>query len=253
MNAPILTTYAYHPHDPLGGGFGDFLSEIGKRAIGLFKAVVGLRDNLKPSVRTLLEKIGNLPIVGVKICRRPLNQVLDLLVEVARQGAEKDEVLDKKPDKLFHLFLIVKLNNGQEYRLEKNEDINLIPYEPNPLDETREIALPEQGKGGAVYGGYWTVGGAELPLSLYKMLEQTKKEIGDKDFFTYNATSLNCQRFVFDVLRSNGFPIMRDMADWILQRVSNLVPKWAEKVMYFFTSLANRGKMIIEGYGEGTQ
>ena len=214
-----------------GAGFWDSVQSY---LDGIAQAFQGNRDNLKPSVRKILDKTANSTILDIICCRTAIASALDIIVNAARQTSSYKE-LDAKPDKLFHLYLVIQLTDGSVYRLEKNQDINLIPYKPDPLEEYIEIGAPD------------------LDVTIEEFLGITLSVIGIKNFFNYSATSLNCQRFCYDNIVSNGIQLEAWKKDWILQKVNKLLPSWADKVFNFVTDTANRGNLIIEGYGAGEE
>jgi len=217
------------PHFSKGDVEGQGLfDEIMRRLRGIKMALSGTRTNLKPSVRQYLQKIGNQLITKLKVCRRAVGPALLQVVKTINQiGGHVPPI---PHDKLYHLFLVIAIQDGSVWMFEKVEDVNIEPFQPSPLDECIEIPL--------------TSG-----LTINKMIDTTLKTIGNKSFFNYDALTTNCQRFIYDVLRSNNLLILPQLKDFILQDVSQLTPRWGQKLLYFITSLANRGKTIIQGEG----
>jgi hypothetical protein len=207
---------------------GSFLGEIKKYYQRFLLALKGTRTNLKPSVRELLKKIGDIQIISLDIIRTPLKAGVKMLLDTFNKLGN---LRDISHDKLFHLFIVITLDNGEKYVLEKNEDINIKKYEPSQLDEGMHIENINK----------------ELTINI--LLGKTLEKVGEKRFYHYDAFSTNCQVFVLDVLKSNNIPFSEHLYHFILQNVSAMVPPWAEKVSSFFTDLANRGKIILQGEG----
>lgn len=211
------------------GFFGDVWSEVKRRLNGVKMAIKGVRTNLKPSVRKILEKNDGV-ITEMYACRRPLSSKFKQLIHWVGSLGQSSQAHDD----LFHLFLVVKLDNGHTYVMEKNEDINIKPYEPNDLDECIPIPLNQS-------------------ITMAEALLVTRERVGDKRFYLYDAFNGrgggNCQSFVMDVLTSIGIDVSPSVKDFILQDVSTLVPEWSQKLASFFTSLYNRGKTFVVGEG----
>lgn len=197
----------------------EYNKEGGKIAVPLHN-----RIGYKPSMREILEQIGDRRIISMMIVRRPLGKALNTIINQ----------ISKPHDQLFHLFLIINVQGtGNYYILEKNEDLNMYHnYKPHPLDERMYVET-----------------GVRSDLTINKLLENTRNAIGDKAMFDYNAFNNNCQKFVYDVLKSNGL-LRQNHTEFIMQNVENLVPHWAKKVAYFFTSLKNRLNQTVQGEGE---
>jgi hypothetical protein len=210
-----------------GSGILDFIKGISGRVKGFFHALKSNRTNFKPSVRQILESDGNFEITSMNVCRTPLKTTFNMLLNVINKvsGFKGDY-----HDRLFHLFIVVKLSNGRELKIEKNEDVNISTYKKSPIEDC--ITIPFNRK-----------------MSINDLLNNTLNSIVQKQFFDYNAISSNCQRFIFDILKSNGLLRESDIK-FIMQKVDNLIPQWAEKIMYIVTSMANRSKLITEGYGK---
>lgn len=252
------------------GRLSDARAELARHWRGLVAAMRGTRTNLKPAARRMLETYGNLPILKLQVMRRPLSQKVSVLMNLfgvdkyhkptsseasaavattgsgyrTRVGGDAGTRLHRviaQPrlrvggaggvahDQLFHLFFVANLGSANIV-LEKNEDINLGIYKPNQLDEAVTIPTPS---------GY----------TLMKLLSTAIERVPAARLFHYDAFSTNCQRFVIDVIDANRLPISTAARSFILQDVGQLARPWQKKLTSFFTSLANRGKMAIQGEG----
>lgn len=198
---------------------------------GIFRAFQGNRDNLPPSVRDILSKEGNVPVTGLQVARRPLAKTFNTLLETANilDGSSGTRVI---PDDLFHLFLIIQLQNGKNWRAEKNETINIIPYTPTKGLEQRLVINP-------------------IPpgLTMNNMIERTRKRVGDTAFYNYSSHQYNCQHFTLNMLLASGIPVSNEMYNFIMQDVASMSPEWVKSISYFLTSLKNRIGLITSGYG----
>lgn len=216
-----------------GAGLWD---EVKRRWRGLKMAFRGIRSNIKPSTRALLEQIGSIPIVTLTPVRRVLSAKIGFLVGLFR--GVRTSLKQPKPshDTLFHLFVVARLQDGRQFIIEKNEDINVIPYEAQDADDVfkRDFTPPSS---------------SERANTISVMLEAARRYMGDEHLFTYDAFSWNCQDFVLNFLLGNGINIGSDARAFIMQDVSELVPEWAKKVTHGVTSFYNRLKTAI--YGEG--
>ena len=79
--------------------------------------IINFKDNIPPSVKNALNKIGSNKIVSARVGRTPVQAII--------QGALKT-VANVPYDDLFHLFIELTLDDGQKWILEKIERINLV-------------------------------------------------------------------------------------------------------------------------------
>jgi len=150
------------------------------------------------------------------------------MVRGAPPSVEGDTVVH---DQLFHLFVIVSVD-GSLFIIEKNEDINVQPYEYDDNDDIfpDPFERPES-------------------ITIIEILYNTKEFMGDEAFFTYDAFSWNCQNFVMSLLEGNGIHVSDEARSFILQDVSELAPMWAQRLAHGITSFYNRLKLAIAGEG----
>lgn len=207
-----------------GEGLKDLFDEIGRRIKGFELSLKGYRKNIKPSSRKVLEKYGNMEIKDVKVCRRPISDKIGKLLKVF-QNKEKVPF-----DTLFHLFLVLTLENGKQISVEKNADINIQEFKPKKIEECRSIKNQPN-------------------KTINLLLENTRAKIGDENFFEYDALNRNCQIYIRDLLVTNHYKLDADLQDFILQNVEGIVPKTVEKIAKVFTDFANRVGLVIEGKG----
>ena len=219
--------YVYSIDDKhLGGDLTSFLNDIGRRLSGITMAISGTRTNLKPSVRKILEQDGDITVKDIKVCRSPLKRGINYIINFINAVEERTPAHDV----LFHLYMIITLDNGKQYIIEKNEDINIKPFEAEELTECRDIITP-------------------TGLTMRTMLDRTLNAVGSERFYHYDAFSNNCQQFVKDVITSNGIQLDNDKIAFIMQDVSDVLPDWAQEVTRFATDLQNRINTVIEGEG----
>jgi hypothetical protein len=146
-------------------------------------------DQLNPRIKKHLMLYGRYKIINIQICRKPIQQHINTLLNVLSFGQFEENLKNSEYDKLFHLFLYITIETNLKIVLEKNERINLeINY--NKLDNQTEFLNIDN------------INNNNLTLNI--LLENTKKQMGETNFFKYSSHSYNCQNFVLNVLSSNG-------------------------------------------------
>jgi len=202
---------------------GSVPNDIKDKVKDIIHAIEGTRKGIKPQSRKILESIGSKVVKTLTVVRRPLPKVISLLVKLANFN-----LLKPSHDQLFHLFLVYEYDDGKKYILEKNEEINIEEYSLEKNDDVRQLTI-------------------KLPYTMNGMINTTIKKVGEEAFYHYSAFSDNCQKFVFDVLRSNHVYMSNEIQKFILQDVKNLVPEWAKKIVNVGTDIVNRIDIIREG------
>jgi hypothetical protein len=127
------------------GIFQDVRNKFEKITAGVQREAVDLRDKVidagqqvvskitsKPTrvsakVRTLLSKIGDMPIASAEIVRSPVQSIVQQAINFVSGGEFKKAIADKPYDDIFHLMIILTLENGKKYSLEKNAKFTLQP------------------------------------------------------------------------------------------------------------------------------
>ncbi len=158
------------------------VSAVGEYA----SAVFGGRNDYPPKVRDILEKVGEKYITGITIGRTPVSGLLTGALSLFSMG-KFGKRLEKNFDELFHLFVILTLEDGTKVSLEKNEVIN--------MDINPSLKRPDQESK--------IVDNNKIPyLTINVMLFNTKKFMGNK-YFNYDAANNNCQDYIVAFFKSN--------------------------------------------------
>lgn len=206
----------------------DVGQEVKRRVEGVQMAVKGTRTNLPPKSRFVLAHYGHIPIVEIRVGRAPINKAVSTALKVANKLTRWDEI---PFDKLYHLYLILKLKGGRQIFMEKNQEIG-ISIAPRPYDRGIIIPLP-----------------TDRTLNASGMFDLTGDTVGANRVFHYDAFSNNCQMFVIDMLESNHIPISTKAMKFILQDVKTLAHPAIQKIAQKGTDVINRVQTVIEGRG----
>jgi len=98
----------------VGSGIGDFLRQV----------FTG-RDQLDRKSQSVLDKNGSSNIKQVWVMRAPIQAFLTDFLNIITLGKFNKEMLKNGHDKLFHLSAVVLLENGNRYRVEKNDTVKI--------------------------------------------------------------------------------------------------------------------------------
>ena len=207
--------------------------------------------NFNPSVKKVLRKYGDKKIKSLSVARKPVSGVIQSAINyISKNGLEKARQKYAYDD-IYHLALVVELDSGKRLTVEKNEIVSITEGAPaTSTTEYKPVRL--------VYsmGGY----------TLDKMLKATIDKVGDRRFFFYDAFNQrgggNCQRFVMDVLKSNGL-LTEALKKFIYQDATGIgesigsrsrgIARVATDTMGFFRKAIGRGKTKGGRGGRGRQ
>jgi len=197
-----------------------------------FDAIYSGRNDFQPKVRAILQKYGDIPIVGAEIRRTPLSTVMMATLSVASFGK-----IDKNNpyDKLFHLCMVVELEGGVQILIEKNEVINMevnTPVRPNTQSRQIDKLKPS------------------AKLTIKQMMQNTKDRMGSK-FHLYSARDCNCQDFIRNVLIANRLDTPELLA-FVKQDTRQVFEglTYLRKGINSLTDFASRLNVIKEGAGQ---
>lgn len=167
--------------------------------MSLIKVLKG--NSYTNSVQSILNTVGGKNITQMTIYRTPLSTILKFLLSVTSKG-EFDKRLKELPfDTLYHLFLVIKLDNGNKYILEKNEVINLKKF----------TSIPKNSESLEVIGNFPTMN---------ELLNNTKL-IMKGNYYTYQAQRNNCQLFIHSILKANSLG-NNENSNFVLQDTESL-------------------------------
>ncbi len=179
--------------------------------------------------REFLNKNKDKKIVSIDQARMPVNGIVQSAVNGLSLGGFKKKLKEQGQPTAYHDFLIVTLDDGHRYRIEKNHVAESMAAKNTDFDYiTRRVDL--RGKNITLPGLYDTA------------------SRGDKDFHKYRGGSRNCQDHVRSVLERNGLDAAPDLpkqdADALVKTVVG-----GERVPNFITDLAGHADRVIHGDG----
>jgi hypothetical protein len=212
----------------------DAAKYVSRRVVNTAKNIITgnvIRDNYPPYIRTLLQKIGDVPITEMSIRCDPIQSMLNTVFNLITLGKWNTARKRYSYDKLFHLGLEVVVN-GERYVIEKNEVINVAPAKPH-TNTTEIMNVP--------YNGSHTIN---------SLLDGGKRILGN-NYFKYDAFKNNCQDFIIAILTGNNIG-NQSVYGFVKQPLENLLkelPSYTDKVAKAITDMG--GVFNTALYGEG--
>jgi len=205
------------------------LGQVGSRVYNWINDKPLLQD-FSVSAKNFLTQYGDAVIVGVKVCRAPINSYLQRFLDNINRGNFNLANEINKPDKLFHLWMEISFNlKGR---------VGTCIYEKNDKPEFR--------LGSKSYT-------SSIPIQILKnltinqMCEEAISRVGKQRYFIYRWNDFNCQQFIKDNLQSNSFGWNQQVQDFILQDLTHLINQVGvqgdllNKVVNFFSKFKSVG------------
>jgi hypothetical protein len=215
-----------------GSGLFDSIKHGLQRVRDMFKPRT---DSYNDKSQKTLQLYGNEPITSMYIMRAPIKSMVDTLLNFLSLG-KWNEIKEKNNyDKFYHLSLVCEVGH-RKIIVEKNEQPNISTGFAH--EEDSEIFHID------MHGKILTLSG---------LLENTRKLIGDTQFFVYDAfRGQNCQNFIDNILKSNDL-LTPEAHAWLFQPIEKIVedlPEYVPHVSKALTDIANVANKLTGGYEE---
>jgi hypothetical protein len=140
-----------------------------------------LFGNATQRVKNFMKEHGEEKITSLTIARTPIQGAIATAMELASGGNFESSVKKQGYDKYFHLYLII---NGK-YKLEKNQNLNIVDYKPQEDEEQYPLSSPNK--------------------TINEFIQKGIDQVGEKDFFgNYDPLKRNCQWLLMNLLKGNG-------------------------------------------------
>lgn len=174
-----------------GTGLYDYVKKKATSAVNVIKDVSHKvftgNTGMPPNVQRILDKFGHNYIKHIDIVRNPVGDALITALSIVSMGQFGRNLKNSPYDKLFHLKIIITLDNDHRISMEKVERVNLVE---NPKEVNLQQEIP------------CTMNGRYLTLS--ELYQNTMDYMGYDKFYDYSSRDNNCQHFILSVLLANG-------------------------------------------------
>jgi len=200
---------------------------VGKNLLDLL--LNGPRTNYPPKVRQMIKQHGEKKITSISVARSPIQAIYKKVINIILDNKMEENRKKLNYDDIFHLYLIITLDDGTILRLEKNQVISMKPYTKSTA---QEMQVPYKGN-----------------LLLGQLLINGQKSHG-QTYFTYDSIRANCQIYVYHILKGSKL-INKQLETFILQDAPALISNDTkfEKTARTITNLASIFDQLIEGRG----
>lgn len=197
----------------------------------------GREQGLPPYSRDTLKKYGSHRVVNAILFRRPIPSALTYALKLY---VDNNKIFTTSYDKLFHLGVMLILDNGIIISVDKNQVINIKKIDKIEVQSTKTgTEIKEVNLNNHIY-------------TLDQVISNTRTRMGDK-FEVYNAFTSNCQDLILNLLDANKYGNKSDRI-FIKQDLTELI-KNIQLYPYFqaflqgVTDLARLTDIILYGKG----
>ena len=200
--------------------------DVGTEAIDRVKTAISGRTQAPPIVRNLLSKQGDKVITAINVGRTPVNSVITSILNAVSQGKLEENQKKLGFDQIFHLFLVITLEGGYRFLIERNESVHVSNGD---LNRGTQISVPLNKK-----------------ITLNKFIDTGSS--GNSSFWQYSVSQNNCQAFCLDLLSKNGL-LTSEASKFITQDAIKLLENTgavkgiADKI----TDFAGRLHVLVHG------
>ena len=172
-------------------------------------------------IKKILKKYGDKKILAIRVGRRPISNMVEKAFNIISLG--KWDKLRKKYyyDKLFHLFLIITLEDGTKLSLEKNDIVNIDVNDSRCSQKNVDCIEIEY---------------QQNSISVTDLIKKPLNRIGKEDYFIYDPFELNCQIFIKSILETFGL-FNTNVKNFVYQDIRNIIKelpfyvKWTAKAL----------------------
>jgi len=170
-------------------------------------------DKLKKQLNT----IGNIPIRKIWYSRKPINSGIKKALNFLTLGKFNKKQDDLKYDGVYHDSVVIELNNGNKYRLEKNHVIELNTYRYSDTDKLTEMPMKDS-------------------LTINTLLNNVNKE---PNLYKYDHRDNNCQNFASNISKDSGLNKGKDNDIQNSKELTKALPDTVNDVMNTITNVAS--------------
>lgn len=205
----------------------------------------GGRRQAPPAVRKILETNPDAKVVKAQAAIVPVGKPIQSFLNWTSGGKYEKKRQELGYNDINHAYVILTLDNGKTYRLEKNHVVEMYSYNvKNDRNDKIDLQLSSQ----PLLSSF--LGNAE------KYQESTKAEGKRGNFWQYDPQNNNCQYFVDDLVKGNTEVQNKEEANkfFFQPRSDELIEtagKWKTHLKYI-VPLASIGDRLINGEGVPT-
>ena len=186
------------------------------------------RTNAPPKIRKWIEENRSRLINKIVVCRKPVQSAVKSLLDIISFGKFSKSLKGLHYDNIFHLYIYITLGKTT-WRIEKNEVVTLVEDNRDIDEDCIDITINKR-----------------IKLGMF----MKKGELYQKDFWSYDPKSNNCQDFAFSLMIGNNLITHSGQITFIKQDAEAIFknnPEYLAKIGKTFTDIAGIFDVLKEG------
>ena len=195
-----------------------------KNAYNVITSPIEALYKMPKQVLDTLNKYGNNTVNEIIIARVPIKRVINILLNSITLGTFKEESRKYNYDDVYHLFAILKLDNGKKLITERNQRVVL--KEIDSISAKDIIVI-------------------NTNITLNKLFDNAIKLDGKK-IWRYDPVEHNCQNYITTLLRASNL-FNNELDKFINQDVLKLLPGTSRKIATATTDISSIVENIFKG------
>lgn len=206
------------------------INDISHTATDITNKLIHGTTELPPNFKRMLEKYGDKRIVRMSAVRQPLQQALEMALDVTSQGKlGKESLKNEDIDKLYHLKLEIGLEGVDHSLALEKEAVVTLTYDP------------KHGKGFEVM----PINKDFHDLTLNDLISNAQRAMGSA-FIKYSSKDNNCQRFVDEILTASNLNDS-EIKKFVVQDLKHLFSNTYRKLTNTITDIGAKAEIIKQG------
>jgi hypothetical protein len=199
--------------------------------------IIGAKLDFSNKIKKILKKYGNQKIRTISIGRRPINSKVETAFNIISLGKWSKLKSQFNYDTLFHLFLVLNLDDGTVISFEKNSIVSMNENDPRcsmKNVECLELSYPTDS------------------ITLDELVKKPLERIGKERYFVYDPFKQNCQAFISLVLNTFGL-LTPKVKEFVYQDISEIVKNLPFYVRYVGKAITDIDATISKVSGAGNK
>ena len=218
----------------IGKKIGSTARDLGKAVTNGIRAIRSTVSDYTQRARATLNQLGNGVIRSITLRRTPIKSMLNTALNVVSFGAWERLKQKYGMDKLFHLAMVVEVDQGsglQSVVIEKNETINVsTSYKKDADTEIEKVPLRDS-----------------ATLTVDDLLNNALEGVGRPTYFQYDPWTNNCQFFIKYLLDYSHL-LTPPIQGWLFQDISKLaeeLPSATKDIASGITAVAGAAATLL--------
>jgi hypothetical protein len=197
----------------------------------------GAKLDFSNKIKSILKQYGNEPILAIRIGRRPIQNKVETAFNIISMGKWAENRKKYYYDTLFHLFLIITLDDDTVISFEKNSIVTMTENDGRCSMQNVECIELEY---------------LQDSITLSELVMKPLDRIGKNKYFVYSPFSQNCQIFISDILKT--FNLYSEKAkEFVYQDISEIVKRLPFYISWAGKAVTDADATLSKIIGAGTK